>query len=196
MDGKQTVMQYIYPMLKGLGKLFGVNGKTLTENKKAVESFYNLSAVLNNGTAVDFGSLKNKKVLIVNTASDCGYTPQYKELQKLYELKTDVLEIIAFPANDFKEQEKADDAAIANFCETNYGVTFPLVKKAVVLKKENQHAVYKWLTDETKNGWNLKAPTWNFCKYLIDENGNLTHFFEAALSPLDNTVLEAIDTKK
>lgn len=195
MNGKQTVMQYIYPMLKGMGKLFGVNGKILTENKKAVESFYNLKATLNTGVELDFNSLRNKKVLIVNTASDCGYTPQYKELQQLYDLHKDVIEIIAFPANDFKEQEKADDTAIANFCEINYGVTFPLVKKAVVVKNETQHVVYKWLTEANKNGWNTKAPSWNFCKYLIDQNGNLTHFFEAALSPLDKTVLEVIANK-
>lgn len=195
MTGKQTIMQYIYPMLKGLGKLMGVNGKTLTENKKAMESFYNLNATLNNGKILDFSSLKNKKVLVVNTASDCGYTPQYKELQALFNLKKEHLEIIGFPANDFKEQEKADDAAIANFCEINYGVTFPLIKKTSVLKNEQQHAVYKWLTEANKNGWNTKAPTWNFCKYLIDENGNLTHFFEAALSPLDKTILQAIENK-
>ncbi len=192
MTGKQNIMQYIYPILKGIGKLFGANGKTLSQNKKTIESFYNLNAVLNNGATLNFESLKNKKILIVNTASDCGYTPQYKELQSLYELKKDTLEIIAFPANDFKEQEKADDASIANFCEINYGVTFPLVKKTLVIKKENQHSVYKWLTDETKNGWNTKAPTWNFCKYLIDENGNLTHFFEAAVSPLDTIILNEI----
>ena len=194
MTGKLTVLQFIYPILKGLGKLFGVNGKTLTENKNAIESFYTLHATLNSGTVLDFSSLKNKKILIVNTASDCGYTPQYTELQKLYELKKEGLEIIAFPANDFKEQEKADDASIANFCSINFGVTFPMVKKAVVIKNENQHAVYKWLTNENKNGWNSKAPSWNFCKYLIDENGNLTHFFEAALSPLDSAVLKAIES--
>jgi glutathione peroxidase len=195
MTGKQKAMQYIYPMLKGIGKLFSVNGKIATENKKAIVPFYSLQAVLNNGTALDFASLKNKKILIINTASDCGYTPQYKELQQLYDLKKEHLEIIGFPANDFKEQEKADDAAIAEFCSVNFGVNFPLAKKAVVIKNANQQPVYNWLTDENKNGWNSKAPTWNFCKYLIDENGNLTHFFEAAISPMDKTILQAIELK-
>jgi glutathione peroxidase len=194
MTGKQKAMHYIYPMLKSIGKLFSVNGKIATENKKAIESFHSLQAMLNNNKVLDFASLKNKKVLIVNTASDCGYTPQYKELQQLYNLKKEGLEIIGFPANDFKEQEKADDAAIAYFCEINFGVKFPLVKKAVVVKNEGQHLVYNWLTDANKNGWNSKAPTWNFCKYLIDENGNLTHFFEAAISPMDKAILQAIES--
>jgi glutathione peroxidase len=192
MNSKQKVMQFIYPILKAIGKLFSVNGKTLAESKLAVEPFYALQAVLNNGKVLEFASLKNKKVMIVNTASHCGYTPQYKELQELYNLKKNELEIIAFPANDFKEQEKADDAAIANFCSINFGVSFPLMKKTVVVKKDNQHPVYSWLTTENKNGWNTKEPSWNFCKYVVDENGNLTHFFEAAISPMDKRVLDAL----
>ena len=168
MTGKQKFIQLIYPIIQGIGKVFGTNSKVLVSAEKAKTSFYDLKAITNSGAEYNFASLKNKKVLIVNTASDCGYTPQYEDLQKLYNLKKDTLEIIAFPANDFKEQEKADDNAIATFCKVNFGVTFPIMQKAVVIKNEQQSNIYNWLTDSAKNGWNTKAPSWNFCKYLIE----------------------------
>ena len=154
-------------------------------------SFHTLSAQLNNGHSFEFSQLKGKKVLIVNTASDCGYTPQYEELQKLHEMGKDFLHIIAFPSNDFKEQEKGDDKAIAAFCE-KYRVSFPLAKKTSVVKSSRQHPVYEWLTSKEKNGWNDQEPTWNFSKYLINENGILTHYFEPFVSPLSRLVLQAV----
>lgn len=162
----------------------------------AQQSFYTLEATLNNGTILDFANFKNKKVMIVNTASDCGFTNQYEGLQALYEKYKDKLEIIGFPANDFGEQEKGSDEAIGQFCKINYGVTFPLCKKAIVKKKEGQHEVFQWLTDENKNGWNYVAPTWNFCKYLVDEEGNLTHFFEAAVEPMGKEITTALELNK
>ena len=192
MTGKQKFIKLIYPIIQGIGKVFGTNSKVLASAEKAKTSFYDLQTITNSGAAYNFAQLKNKKVLIVNTASDCGYTPQYDDLQKLYNLKKDSLEIVAFPANDFMEQEKANDEAIATFCKINFGVTFPLMKKAVVLKNEQQNNIYNWLTDNTKNGWNTKEPSWNFCKYLIDENGNLTHFFEASISPMGKEILNAV----
>ena len=189
MTGKQKFIKLIYPFIQGIGKVFGTYSKVLSSAEKAKTSFYDLQTITNNGAAYNFAQLKNKKVLIVNTASDCGYTPQYDDLQKLYNLKKGSLEIIAFPANDFMEQEKANDEAIATFCKVNFGVTFPLMQKAVVLKNEQQNNIYNWLTDSTKNGWNTKEPSWNFCKYLIDENGNLTHFFEASVSPMGKEIL-------
>ena len=155
-------------------------------------SFYTLSATLNNGKDFSFENLKGKKVLLVNTASDCGYTPQYAELQKLYQHSKEDLEIIAFPANDFKEQEKGSDEEIATFCSVNYGVSFPLTKKAVVVKNERQHPVFNWLTSKEKNGWNDRPPSWNFTKYLVSEEGVLTHCFEPALSPLSTEVVNAV----
>ena len=131
--------------------------------------------------------------MIVNTASDCGYTPQYAELQKLYQHAKEELEIIAFPANDFKEQEKGTDEEIAQFCSLNYGVSFPLTKKTVVVKGEAQHPVFRWLTSRDKNGWNNEAPSWNFAKYLINENGVLTHCFDPAVSPLSTEVTAAVN---
>ncbi|MFZ1527191.1 MAG: glutathione peroxidase [Ferruginibacter sp.] len=149
----------------------------------AATSFYDLAATLGTGAELSFSSLKGKKVLIVNTASDCGYTPQYKGLQELHEKYKEKLFIIGFPSNDFGEQEKGTDDVIEQFCQVNYGVSFPLVKKSAVIKGAEQHTVYQWLTDENKNGWNYAAPNWNFCKYLIDENGNLTHFFQSGVEP-------------
>lgn len=194
MTGKQTFMKFFYPAIEAVGKLFKVNSKVLSSQTLANTSFYDLKPIMNNGKEYDFSLLRHKKVLIVNTASNCGYTAQYDDLEKLYGIEKDKLEIIAFPANDFKEQEKDDDETIASFCKINFGVTFPLMKKTVVVKREDQSNVYNWLTQKEKNGWNTQEPTWNFCKYLIDENGNLTHFFEASISPLGKELTDAINS--
>ena len=130
--------------------------------------------------------------MIVNTASNCGYTNQYQELQKLYQTAKENLEIIAFPANDFKEQEKGNDDEIAKFCSINYGVQFPIAKKSSVTKNEDQNNIFSWLTNKQQNGWNDYQPHWNFSKYLINEEGILTHYFHPAISPLSEEVFEAI----
>lgn len=193
---RQTILKWLYPLLMW-GRKKSTGKKPLrNENKTAAPvSFYSLSAVLNNGQPFSFDSLRGKKVLLVNTASDCGYTGQYADLQKLYSLAQNALTIIAFPANDFKEQEKGSDAEIARFCSVNYGVEFPLTQKAVVVKSSVQHPVYQWLTNPSLNGWNSQAPTWNFSKYLVSEEGLLTHLFDPAVSPLDPVVLNAIRGK-
>jgi glutathione peroxidase len=194
MTRKQKFIKLIYPALEKITGLFKINSKVLSSQTPATTSFYDLKAILNNGAAYDFSQLRNKKILIVNTASNCGYTPQYDDLEKLYGIKKDKLEIIAFPANDFKEQEKDNDSTIAEFCKKNFGVTFPLMQKIIVVKKEDQNNVFNWLTQKEKNGWNTKAPSWNFCKYLIDEKGNLTHFFEASVPPLGKEIANAINS--
>ncbi len=173
--------------------MFCKSNKILKSTKVATTSFYNLKTVLNNGKELDFSTLKGKKVMLVNTASDCGYTNQYEGLQALYEKYKDKLILIGFPANDFGEQEKGSDATIEQFCKVNFGVTFPLAKKSTVIKGADQNPVYQWLTNENENGWNYTAPTWNFCKYLVDENGNLTHFFEAAIEPMSKELTEAVE---
>lgn len=160
--------------------------------KEPSVSFYSLSAIRNDGTEISFADLKARKVLLVNTASDCGYTGQYSELQKLYELYDERLVILAFPSNDFKEQEKGNDTEIAQFCKLNFGIIFPLMKKSVVIKSPEQHPVYQWLTDSGKNGWCNQSPGWNFSKYLVSESGMLTHYFAPSVSPLSNEVEEAI----
>jgi len=164
------------------------------EKKKPVTPFYDLLAIANNGTLINFDQLKGKKVLLVNTASDCGYTGQYKELQKLHEQYQNKLMVLGFPANDFKEQEKGSDEEIAQFCEINYGVTFPLIKKSSVIKGKNQNEVYQWLSNKNLNGWNDQQPTWNFTKYLVNEEGVLSNYFSPAVSPLDDEMINAINT--
>jgi len=165
----------------------------LHENIVPPISFYSLSTTLNNGLELVFENFKDKKVLIVNTASNCGYTDQYSELQELYELHKESLIILAFPSNDFKQQEKANDEEIAQFCQRNFGVSFPLAKKTRVLKGPKQNKVFAWLTNKEVNGWNEQVPTWNFAKYLINEKGQLTHYFDPAVSPLSEDVVRAVE---
>ena len=155
-------------------------------------SFYSLKGVLNDGVDFSFASLKGKYVLLVNTASGCGYTPQYTELQELHEKYGKQVEVIGFPSGDFRNQEKATDAEIRQFCKKNYGVSFLLMQKSHVLPGVQQHSVYQWLTDPAKNGWNKKAPSWNFGKYLIDKEGRLLQYFDPAVSPLDEAILKTI----
>jgi glutathione peroxidase len=190
MTMRQKFLRAVYPALMLFSKK---KDKAISaDREQAAESFYKLKATANNGGEIDFSSLKGKKVLLVNTASDCGYTPQYAELQKLYQQFENKLVIIGFPANDFKEQEKGSDREIAEFCQVNYGVTFPLVQKSTVVKGKEQNDVFKWLSDKNKNGWNDREPSWNFSKYLVDENGALTNYFDPAVSPLSKEVTDAI----
>ena len=187
---KQKVLRKMYPLIRKMGKN-GKNGTVLINEKKIVpiSSFYDLNVVLNSGETLNFSEFKGKKVLLVNTASNCGYTGQYSELQSLHERFGDTLKIIAFPANDFAEQEKGNDNEIAQFCQLNYGVTFPVALKGVVVKKSEQQEVFRWLSDKTLNGWNEHDPDWNFGKYIIDEKGILTHYFGPSISPLEEDFL-------
>jgi len=194
MTVRQTVLKAVYPLWMSLNRLLGKRSKVLV-NKKNIQpfqSFYSLSVQLNNGSFLSFDSLRGRKLLLVNTASDCGYTNQYSDLQKLYE-KYDKLTVIAFPANDFQQQEKGSDEEIGNFCKINFGVTFPVALKSSAVKGNGQQKVFQWLTDKTKNDWNNKPPSWNFSKYLINEEGILTNYFDPAISPLSEEVLKAIE---
>ncbi len=178
-----------------LSRLFGLNSSVF-ENKENVspqKPFYELKAVTNDGNEFQFSELKGKKVLIVNVASDCGYTAQYKALHELHEKQKDKVTILGFPANDFQEQEKGSDEEIRQFCKTNYNITFLLFKKSKVVKGEGQNPVYEWLTDPNKNGWNEHQPDWNFSKYLIDEKGKLLYYFGPSISPLGEEILSAIN---
>src|SRR6266513_3596418 len=192
---RQSILKLIYPLWMWYNRNRENRKKILQNrnNKRPLHSFYSLSARLNNNTELNFDSLKGKKVLLVNTASDCGYTNQYDDLQKLYEEYKDKLVIIGFPANDFKEQEKGSDEEIAQFCKLNFGVSFPLMKKTTVIKSPQQNNIFQWLTDSTKNGWNNKPPTWNFTKYLVNEEGMLTDYFGPSISPMSKDVISAIN---
>jgi glutathione peroxidase len=148
---------------------------------------------MSNGSPLKIEQLKGKKILFVNTASDCGYTHQYEDLQKLFSEKNSQLMIIGFPANDFKHQEKGSDEEIAQFCKLNYGISFPLAKKSTVIKNSSQNPIFRWLTDKSKNGWTNKQPSWNFSKWLVNEEGVLTHYFDPSISPLSEEVKKAVE---
>lgn len=167
-----------------------------TNNIPAPVTFYSLHSTLNNGGEYHFNKLAGKKVLIVNTASDCGFTEQYAQLQQLQGKFKDSLVVIGFPSNDFKKQEKGSDEQIAAFCKIRFGVTFPLMQKTVVKKQPDQNSIYAWLSNKRLNGWNDRQPGWNFTKYLVNENGVLTHYFPHGMSPLDKIIIAEINAPK
>ncbi len=145
-----------------------------------------------NGKEFDMATLKGKKVLIVNTASECGYTPQYEQLEKIYkEYGGAKFEIIGFPANNFGGQEPGADSTIASFCKKNYGVTFKMMSKISVVG-DDQHQVYQWLTQKSKNGVEDAEVKWNFHKFLIDENGNYVRSVGTKIKPDDESVVSWI----
>lgn len=194
MTPKQKLLKLVYPLVTWFGRITGRRSKVFSNQSpvQPPESIYSLSIDLNNGQSVPLSNYKGKKILFVNTASDCGYTDQYDQLQKLYETNKDKLVVIGFPANDFKEQEKGTDEEIAQFCKINYGVTFPLAKKSSVMAGEEQNPVFQWLTNKNKNGWTNKKPSWNFSKYLVNETGVLTNYFDPSISPISKDVVDAI----
>lgn len=153
--------------------------------------FHSLVAKNLEGDLVGFDQFKGKTILLVNTASECGYTPQYEKLEKLYQQYAGRLVIVGFPSNDFGGQEPGDATQIRSFCSNNYGVTFPMFEK-VRTSGRDIAPVYSWLTDKSKNGWNTQAPTWNFCKYLIDGEGQLLAFFPSSVEPDDPAILRLI----
>lgn len=157
------------------------------------QSFYDFKMLAIDGTEIDLSQYKGKKVLVVNTASKCGFTPQYKDLEALHQKMGDKLVILGFPANNFMGQEPGSNTEIASFCQKNYGVTFQMFEKIDVVGK-NQHPLYKFLSDKTLNGWNDQAPSWNFCKYLIDENGRLLKFYKSGVNPLDDEIVNAVNS--
>jgi len=193
MNYRQKLLKAVYPAWMWWTKLMGKNTMQMnnTEKRPAV-SFYDLETVANDGSPIRFSDFKGRKVLLVNTASNCGYTGQYEDLQLLYEANKTKLIVIGFPANDFKEQEKGTDEEIAQFCKVNFGVTFPLAKKSVVVKSAEQNPVFQWLTDAAKNGWCNQEPVWNFTKYLVNEEGILTGYFEPSLSPASAEIKNAV----
>jgi len=175
--------------------LVGNKIKTRPRNIKVsrnLKSFYDFKSSLIDGTNFDFNTLRGKKVLIVNTASKCGYTPQFRELQELQEKMKGKLIVLGFPSNNFNEQELDSNDEIAEFCQINYGVNFQMFSKSEVIGK-NQNPLFHWLSNKESNGWNDQAPTWNFCKYLINERGELTNFFSSSVSPLSKALLKSID---
>lgn len=152
-------------------------------------SIYDFKVTGLDGKMIDLANYKGKKIMIVNTASKCGLTPQYEGLEKLYEANKDKLVIIGFPANNFKQQEPGSNEEIAEFCKKNYGVSFPMAEK-VSVKGEDIHPLFKWLVDEAALK-GIKDPiTWNFTKFLVNEKGELVTVFPPKTSPLSEEILK------
>jgi glutathione peroxidase len=155
----------------------------------AQKSFYDFTVQTIDGQQFKFSDLKGKKVMIVNTASKCGFTPQYKDLEYLNTAYGgDKFVIIAFPANNFLSQEPGTNEEIKAFCTSKYGVTFPIMAK-ISVKGSDMHPLYQWLTQKSKNGVADSEVGWNFQKYLIDENGNLVGYLKSSVKPLSDEVV-------
>ncbi len=159
--------------------------ETSTSTATSVHEF-KVSSI--DGGTIDFSAFKGKKIMIVNTASQCGYTPQYEGLEKLYEQYKDKLVIVGFPANNFGEQEPGSNTEIEQFCKKNFGVTFPLAAKVDVVG-DNTHPLFKWLTNKELNGVLDAEVKWNFNKFLLDEDGKLLAYFPSKVTPESEEVL-------
>jgi glutathione peroxidase len=156
--------------------------------------FYDFKVKTLEGQDFDFASLKGKKVMIVNTASKCGYTPQYKDLEDVYEKYRSDLVIIGFPANNFLNQEPGTATDIRKFCTENYGVTFPMMEK-ISVRGNDMSPLYKWLTSKDRNGVMDSEVKWNFQKYLIDENGKLVDVIYSKDKPSSEKIIAWISSK-
>jgi len=168
--------------------IFSVAGFSQTK------SFYDFKVKSLDGTDFDLSSLKGKKIIVVNTASKCGNTPQYKDLEEVYEKYQDVVTIIGFPANNFMHQEPGSAEEIRKFCTENYGVTFPMMQK-ISVKGDDIDPLYKWLTSKKENGVMDSEVKWNFQKYLIDENGRLVDVIDPKEKVTEDKILSWITSK-
>ncbi|WP_118950147.1 glutathione peroxidase [Taibaiella helva] len=176
-------------LLSLLVSLFFLSPKTQAGD--VPQSIYDFKVKGLEGGTIDFAQFKGKKILIVNTASKCGFTPQYAELEKLYEQYKDKLVIVGFPANNFLFQEPKGNKEIAEFCQKNYGVSFPMAAK-ISVKGKDMAPIYQWLTNKDYNHYDNTSVGWNFQKYLIDEQGNLVAMFPPKVKPLSDEIVNAI----
>lgn len=158
-----------------------------TTVRAQTRSIYDFKVEGLNGDSINFAAFKGKKILIVNTASKCGFTPQYEGLEQLYEKYKDKLVIVGFPANNFFSQEPGSNEAIAEFCKKNYGVSFPMAAK-ISVKGKNTAPIYRWLCNKEENGIMDAKITWNFNKFLLDENGKLLEHFTSKVKPMSEEI--------
>ncbi|OIO09550.1 MAG: glutathione peroxidase [Flavobacteriaceae bacterium CG1_02_35_72] len=156
------------------------------------KNMYDITINSLTGEKIDLNQFKGKKILFVNVASECGFTPQYKDLQKLHETYKDKLVVIGLPCNQFGEQESGTATQIKSFCEKNYGVDFLMTEK-IEVKGENQHPLYAWLTQKEMNGVMSSSVKWNFQKYLVDENGKFIDVFYSITEPLNPKITSLIN---
>jgi glutathione peroxidase len=163
--------------------------------EKRIQTIYDFKVTDLYGKEFDFSTLKGKKILIVNTASECGLTPQYKDLEAIYEKYKDLnFVIVGFPANNFGSQEPGSNEEIAKFCEKNYGVTFPMMNK-ISVKGKDIHEIYQYLTEKSRNGLQDSQVEWNFQKYLINEEGKLVKVLSPRVLPTDAEIVGWINRK-
>lgn len=162
--------------------------ETYSEQKKSIYDFKVLSL---NGDTIDFAGFKGKKILIVNTASKCGFTPQYEGLEQLFEKYKDRLVVVGFPANNFLYQEPGSNEKIGEFCKKNYGVSFPMAAK-ISVKGKNIAPIYKWLCNKEENGVMDAKVKWNFNKFLLDENGKLIAYFPSKVIPMSDEIISKL----
>lgn len=158
-----------------------------TATTEAQKSIYDFKVTALDGSTIDFAAFKGKKILIVNTASECGYTPQYEGLEKLYEAYKNKLVIVGFPANNFGGQEPGSNEEIGAFCKKNYGVSFPMAAK-ISVKGNDTAPIYQWLCSKKENGVLDAEVGWNFNKFLLDENGKLLAHFESKVEPMGEEI--------
>jgi len=158
-----------------------------TPESSTVQSVHDFTVNTIDGKSVKLSEYKGKKLLIVNTASQCGYTPQYADLQKLSETYAGKVVVLGFPSNDFGAQEPGTNDEIKGFCKKNYGVTFQMFQKTPVTGNAAS-PLFKYLSHKDQNGVVNDAPKWNFCKYLIDENGKVLKFFPSSVNPMDKEI--------
>lgn len=158
----------------------------------AAVSIYDFKVSGLDGKSIDLSKYKGKKILIVNTASKCGFTPQYADLQKLYDTYKNKLVVIGFPANNFKQQEPGTSSEIQEFCKKNYGVTFPMTEK-ISVKGDDVHPLFKYLTDEAKKMGVEDPIKWNFTKFLIDEKGKLVNVFPSKVTPMSEEITKYLN---
>ena len=179
-------------MRKTLILLVGLLDPTLYAQNTMEQTLHQFTVETLEGDQFDFSSLKGKKIMVVNTASKCGLTPQYKDLQTLFEqYGSEKFVIVGFPANNFMKQEPGSNEEIAAFCERNYGVSFPMMAK-IDVKGNDIHPIYSFLTQKDKNGVMDSKVTWNFQKYLINEEGVLEKVISPRASPVDEEVIDWI----
>jgi glutathione peroxidase len=157
-------------------------------------SFYQFTMTGIDGEEIPMSRYQGKHVMVVNTASKCGYTPQYEQLQAFHERYGDRVAVLGFPANDFMGQEPGSNEEIAAFCKRNYGVTFQMFEK-ISVKGEGKHPLYQWLSSKALNGWNDQEPGWNFSKYVISPDGRLLRYFGSGVLPDDAEVLSLLEQR-
>lgn len=185
-------MKLLISILAAVGLFLTSN--LITNNSKKMKSntsIYDISIKSLSGENIDLAKFKGKKILFVNTASKCGFTKQYADLQKLHETYKDKLVVIGVPCNQFGGQEPGNATQIQSFCKINYGVTFLMTEK-VDVKGDNQHPLYAWLTKKELNGVKNSSVKWNFQKYLIDENGNFLDYFYSITKPMSSKILKQL----